>query len=248
MHPLQPSHWWLISTKGHMFYLCIVGWDILWVPLAQSYFGKKVKLLPSRAPACWVTLWRHWREMLQPKPTPPSSFFFLLRFLFTCFLRYPFPFLPHLFQTFPPSGCFGPWSVRCNMKQHYHNCCWTWKCQDGTFQQRPQSDSRWWHRDAWDVVPWRGQLHNWRAREEAIRGWCPRYPPPPPPVLSSPPSPLPQNTVELSHISLLSGHIDRKSTEWFFKFCGYKLDCEVQSIYSIPQTIINLSPQYNSMF
>ena len=91
--------------------------------------------LPSRAPACWVTLWRHWREMLQPKPTPPSSFFFLLRFLFTCFLRYPFPFLPHLFQTFPPSGYFGPWSVRCNMKQHYHNCCWTWKCQDGTYQR-----------------------------------------------------------------------------------------------------------------
>ena len=43
--------------------------------------------LPSRAPACWVTLWRHWREMLQPKPTPPSSFFFFLCFLFTCSLR-----------------------------------------------------------------------------------------------------------------------------------------------------------------
>ena len=143
-------------------------------------------MFPSRAPACWVTLWRRWRGRLQPKPTPPS-FFFFSRFLFTCFLRYSFPFFPHLqpFQTFPPSNCFGPCSVRRNpqdpYQQHYHNCCWTSKCQDGTFQQRPQSDSRWWHRDAWDVVPWRGQLHNWHAREEAIRGWCPRYPPPPPP-------------------------------------------------------------------
>ena len=167
--------------------------------------------------------------MLQPKPTPPSSFFFFLCFLFTCSLRCSFFLTSSFFKLYlhPVALVHDPLGATCsspittadvgieNVRMGLFNKDLS-RRDDGTGMHGTQ-------------FPDAGSSTTGMPVKRPSEADAPGTPRPLPPVLSSPLSPLPQNTVELSHISLLSGDIDRKN-QGFFPYCGDKFKCEVRCI------------------